>query len=222
MEAQRNAGYALIRDLDSSAATESKPDLLSCHWHEALARRIAWTVAIGLLVIIAVGAALFGTFRAELFTVGQDQTSQHQAAGVSPWSCGSSREEALVAGCQFDVVSFSWLPPDCYDGELVAQFEARGPWQWYVGRDGGVTADAKAVREGRLDRLYVTWEFHLLHCTFQWKKMHRAMLAGRPIDSYIGNFSHTQHCERMIMNRRTQLNSTGTDIFIKYPSCGLA
>lgn len=222
MEPSKNADYMLLQDTDSSAETGVKIDSPVMHQRKKFVRWLACTAILCLLILASASGAAYAIFRAEFFTLNPDQFAQNRLTGGSPSSCGGSREEALAAGCKFDVMSFSWLPPRCYDGELVAEFEALGPWEWFIGQDGRVAADEEAVREGRLDRLYVTWEFHLLHCTFQWKKMHRALLAGWPIDSYIGNFSHTQHCEHMIMNRRTPLNSTGTDIFIKYPSCGLA
>lgn len=203
-----------------SVNTELKTGCSVSRQRNKLVRFLTCTAILCAVILVSSSGAVY-MILSVLFTRRSEQLPQHHSTGVAPSSCGNSREEALAVGCQFDVMSFSWLPPDCYDGELVAEFEALGPWEWFDGPEGRVVADEKAVREGRLDRLYVTWEFHLLHCTFQWKKMHRALLAGRPIDSYIGNFSHTRHCEHMIMNRRTPLNSTGTDIFIKYPSCGI-
>src|SRR6187402_1132636 len=32
-----------------------------------------------------------------------------------PHHCGKSKSEAISAGCRFDLISFSWLPPECFD-----------------------------------------------------------------------------------------------------------
>jgi hypothetical protein len=37
--------------------------------------------------------------------------------------CGSYPAEAKALGCQFDIISFCWLPPRCYDAELSHTFD---------------------------------------------------------------------------------------------------
>ena len=138
-----------------------------------------------------------------------------------PEPCGKTREEALAAGCRFDWVGYSWLPPDCYDGELVDEFARRGPWDFYVDKEGTSVAPFKQVRDGMLDRLYITTEHHMLHCTFQWRKMHRALEAGRPVDGYVGNYSHTSHCEAMLMMQGVVLSEVNAGMKIKFPACGV-
>jgi hypothetical protein len=46
-------------------------------------------------------------------------------------SCGVTPTQARSNGCRFDVTSFSWLPPACYDDLLVANFLALEPWEWF-------------------------------------------------------------------------------------------
>lgn len=53
------------------------------------------------------------------------------AEGPPVYQCGNSPEEACSNKCLFDVISFSWLPPDCFDGDLVNDFFATSEWQWY-------------------------------------------------------------------------------------------
>lgn len=116
--------------------------------------------------------------------------------------CGETPEEARARGCAFDPVSFSWLPPLCFDGELVERFLAMRDWQWYYhANDTTSPVPFAEVQKGEHPWLFVTREFHIFHCTYQWRKMHRAMLQGTPVDSYIGNYSHTGHCEWTLTNK---------------------
>jgi hypothetical protein len=46
--------------------------------------------------------------------------------------CGSTAEEARARGCNFDTISFCWLPDECYDSDLVDTFEATRNWEYYA------------------------------------------------------------------------------------------
>jgi len=35
---------------------------------------------------------------------------------------------------------------------------------------------------------------------YMWKKMHKAILEHRPIDSYLTEWHHTNHCEKILLN----------------------
>lgn len=122
--------------------------------------------------------------------------------------CGNTTTSARSLGCQFDPMSFSWLPSACYDAELTAQFLSLRPWQWYDSVDGtaaNMSASAAVsqaeVLLGEHDYLYVSWQYHELHCTYMWRKMHRAMLGIAEIDAYIGNYHHTAHCEEILTRK---------------------
>ncbi|KAJ5569721.1 uncharacterized protein N7459_009151 [Penicillium hispanicum] len=132
--------------------------------------------------------------------------------------CGTSREEAKSLGCHFDPMSFSWLPTDCYDAELTETFLDLQAWEWYTDATGS-PAPRDAVLTGEYDELFVSWEYHLLHCTYAWRKMHRALLHGRPVDGYIAQYTHTAHCEEMLLAQRIERNSTNTIIRTKFVSC---
>lgn len=120
---------------------------------------------------------------------------------VSPETCGNSSSEALSLGCSFDVISFAWLPVRCFDKELVDEFLALKDWNWYLDAGAQQTADFVSVAAGAYDELYVTQEYHMYHCTYMWRKMHRAILAGDVLDGYIGDMHHTAHCEMQILDR---------------------
>ncbi|CRG84737.1 hypothetical protein PISL3812_01940 [Talaromyces islandicus] len=50
--------------------------------------------------------------------------------------CGKSPAEALARGCHFDIVATAWLPPKCIDYELVSEFMASYPWQYFPSANG--------------------------------------------------------------------------------------
>lgn len=142
-------------------------------------------------------------------------------------ACPTNMAAALEANCTFDPISFSWLPAPCTDTELIIQFlELPRPssWMWYADQAGTEPLPSDEVLEGRHDGVFVSSEYHVLHCTYMWRKMHRALLNGRSIDSYIGDYSHTEHCEGMIHDYGKAESvygpeSVNTVIWMKWPSC---
>lgn len=133
--------------------------------------------------------------------------------------CGNSPADAIERGCRFDVMSFSWLPLPCFDSSLSAEFLALRDWHWYLDSTDEQEVLVNEVELGTHDQLFVTWEYHLNHCTYMWKKLHRAILREGPIDSYIGNYSHTLHCAEVLVGNSVPLAEKNTFIFIKYPTC---
>lgn len=138
--------------------------------------------------------------------------------------CGSSPSEARAAGCTFDIVSFNWLPDRCYDAELSEVFEKQLEWEWFLDVNQTLPVSKAEVATGEHPVLYVTWNYHITHCTYMWKKMHRSIIKGQlnSIDMYIGNYNHTEHCSHMLLSRRNvSLSTINTGIRVKYPDCGM-
>ncbi|KAJ3475709.1 hypothetical protein NLG97_g9364 [Lecanicillium saksenae] len=152
--------------------------------------------------------------------MGQKQPVINQDAAKTA-NCGNSSESALTAGCKFDMISFTWSHPDCFDEELMAEFLSLKNWTWWFDTAGEHPVPLDKVATGTHANLYVTWEYHTMHCTFMWKKMHRAMLQQRPLDLYVGNLNHTMHCEKVLLSRIIDLEDKTTLIQIKYPDCPL-
>lgn len=42
-------------------------------------------------------------------------------------SCGKSVAEAIANGCKYDLLASAWLPEQCRDDELTAEFNKAGP-----------------------------------------------------------------------------------------------
>lgn len=136
--------------------------------------------------------------------------------------CGSTAAEARSRGCIFDTISFAWLMPECYDAELVEQF-SHIPYKFdfFTSKDNGVAYPWSEVQKGER-MMYVPWAHHLWHCGYLFKKMHRAIMAGKPVDSYIGNMTHTEHCMHLMIveNIEHDLTAVNTIMELKFPYCG--
>lgn len=135
-------------------------------------------------------------------------------------NCGSSPGEALALGCHFDIMSFCWLPTQCYDEALTDDFMQAGPWKWYTDRGGGVEVPEDVVHTGAYENLFVSFDYHRHHCAYMWSKLHRAVISGGPIDSYIGDYNHTRHCQRVLLPNNISGDNVETMIRTKYPTCG--
>ncbi|MCJ1329218.1 hypothetical protein MMC10_005896 [Thelotrema lepadinum] len=139
-----------------------------------------------------------------------------------PLDCGRTVDEAKAAGCIFDVMSFHWVPPQCYDAEITDLFLAARDWKWYSKYHGNASDEIpiETIREGHTSA-WVPWEYHPVHCTHQWRKMHRAFAAGRPLDSALGNYNHTLHCEEMLWRGEWYGKwVVNTKVERKFVSCG--
>lgn len=137
--------------------------------------------------------------------------------------CGTTPGEARAHGCHFDVNSFCWLPDVCWDASLSEEFDSYKDWKWWRDENATDPISYELVSTGEFTDLYVEWEYHLVHCTTTWKKMHRALLRGglNAIDAYIGSYQHTLHCEDMLLSGYSaSLKDVNTVIRIKYPDCG--
>ncbi|TEA10492.1 hypothetical protein C8034_v007709 [Colletotrichum sidae] len=146
--------------------------------------------------------------------------------------CGTTPSEARARGCQFDLISFNWLPPQCHDEPLAAAFEselgARGMLEWYEDANRTRPLSRAQIMTGEHTGIYVSLGYHLRHCTAMWRRMHRAIAEGggglARVDSYIWSYHHTLHCEEMLLGRYNE-SEIGhvftTEVRIKYPDCGV-
>lgn len=61
--------------------------------------------------------------------------------------------------------------------------------------------------------------FHKHHCAFSLIKMHRALAAGRMVDSSM-DLHHTRHCSMILMNTTIPNDVIGTKVNeIDFPDC---
>lgn len=143
---------------------------------------------------------------------------------VTTRSCGSTPAEARASGCVFDVMSFAWHQPACFDQELTSDFMEESDWQWFADEDATVGLPQMEVVAGEHPVVFVARQYKFVHCTFMWRKLHRAMLNKSPIDGYIGDYGQTKHCGQMLLktDQEETANVTNTIASTKYPTCGYA
>jgi hypothetical protein len=132
-------------------------------------------------------------------------------------SCGDTPEIARQRGCSFDLISFAWQTPECYDSDLVSEFANWDRWSFYTDSHGNVTISEVAALAGERS-LWVTWNYHIVHCTFMWRQMHRAYKRGW-IDAHLRSYNHTLHCQEMLLKKGVEGTDVGTTAGLIYPVC---
>ena len=131
--------------------------------------------------------------------------------------CGNSTTEAKSLGCRFSPLTMSWLPDVCHDDELAAEFQAIQPWQYFNDQNGTreISLEDAAESAGTGMELWISLQWHVTHCSYVWKKMHRAWERGSRLEKTASQYRHTVHCGRVMMNRmdRDRLLTIVTPIF---------
>lgn len=206
---------------DTNEENDSKPFLSS---NETFPLRTkTHTSKLSLVLIILISVVIGTTLGLTPYLLNKPIQSHRPKTIGQP--CGNTSAEARSRGCHFDVISFCWLPTTCYDAELSADFEAKHHLEWYLDPNRTQPVMREQVMTGEYSGLYVNWEYHLAHCTAMWKKMHRAIMGGlgpAGIDSYIGSYHHTRHCEVMLLGGQVvALDAINTRIKVKFPDCGM-
>ena len=113
-------------------------------------------------------------------------------------SCGNNPRTARERGCSFDLITFAWQLPKCYDSSLVEEFAAREPWKFYTDEHGNDTVSLEEARKGET-HLWLTWRYHKAHCAFVWRQQHRAYETGW-IDQHARTYRHTMHCHNILLS----------------------
>ncbi|KAK4214177.1 hypothetical protein QBC37DRAFT_314791 [Rhypophila decipiens] len=159
-----------------------------------LSRRLTQLVAS--LIVLASLAALAYT------AAGVHQLSA--AATADYGDCGTSETvaEARSHGCLFDPMSWIWVRPECYDPDLVAEFMAQTNFSWHTEPKlrPETRVDMDIIYRGDFPKLFTQKDYHTVHCFYMMKKMHKAILEHRPIDSYLTEWHHTNHCGMVMLN----------------------
>ena len=134
--------------------------------------------------------------------------------------CGSSPNEARGRGCKFDILSFAWQTPDCYDEELLEEF-VRNEGQllrFFRDEEGTDEVPYETARLGN-ETLLVTQQYHTVHCTYLWRQLHRAYAVRKHIDSHLSDYNHTLHCQDVLRERDGPFDAVTTIAFLLYPTC---
>ncbi|KAL5400233.1 hypothetical protein PMIN06_012998 [Paraphaeosphaeria minitans] len=140
--------------------------------------------------------------------------------------CGTTAAEARARGCVFEITGFTWLPKECQDTETEVEFLnylAENDLNIY--RDTNYTdiVPIEEVRLGNGPGFFVRQQYHVTHCQFLLRKLHRAQTSGRMIDGQIMPTHHTLHCGeqtlKVIQNPRWRADAIQLS-YTKFPYCG--
>ncbi|KUJ15247.1 uncharacterized protein LY89DRAFT_564653, partial [Mollisia scopiformis] len=120
--------------------------------------------------------------------------------------CGKSVEEAKSLGCKYVTMSAAYLPPHCRDDELDEEFsrlghKPDGSWTYHSDFERNHETDVAdiATWAGSEKRFYTSWEWHVMHCLFYWRKLHRAQFSDVMIEPRFNNDGHLHHCAKLIL-----------------------
>ena len=153
-----------------------------------------------------------------LFATVAASTSRLRASSATWSSCGDSLETARARGCSFDLISFAWQTQECYDADLVSEFASWNNWTFYADDKFTIPVSQEIARQGDRTPLFVKWDYHIVHCTFMWRQMHRAYERGW-IDNHLGNYNHTLHCQKMMLMDPAASEHAITVARVIYPQC---
>lgn len=142
-----------------------------------------------------------------------DREPVHQSAiPAARFHCGSTTAEAEALGCTYNELELGWLPQACQDHEITELFHQAGPWTYYSDpnktRELTLEEVSRTVDTGK--HIWMSQRWHSVHCLFQWKKMHRAVMlnSGRMAEG-LADYHHTMHCESVIMDELTGKDAEG-------------
>jgi hypothetical protein len=127
---------------------------------------------------------------------------QNPNMGKSLCNCGNSTTEALLLGCKFVPMAAAWLPRACRDDELSFEFDHAGPgpnnsWAYFADKPGTpeLGLDEVALLADVPGALYFTTrEWHIVHCVYYWKKLHRSRSTGVVVEPRYDSEKHIDHC----------------------------
>ena len=135
--------------------------------------------------------------------------------------CGLSPEVARSRGCLFDILSFAWQTPQCYDEDVIRDFLNVKEWDFYADESGNHQVEIGELENDVHGQVHVAWDFHVMHCIYMRRQMLRSILDGRAMDSHLNSYHHTRHCVGTILDREIDLENLHTAAPVIYPSCEL-
>lgn len=202
-------------------------------YQKPVQQRRQWipTVASFLLGLVTMGVAIALFSRLTAPKPSHARNIPHAADGSDPvtglplaWSngdCGNSPEDAKARGCQYSIVLHSWLPKSCLtaadEQDAKDMYEGRH-WPYEIAAGKNLTMEELGA--GDYGHFTTTFDWHVTHCMYVWKRLHRIMLdPAQELDSYTANYHHTSHCVKMIGGHPEGMKDSGTKIFVKYPKC---
>lgn len=162
---------------------------------------------IGLLTVIA------------LVSHNPPKTFASAAVKTEASPCGTTPEYAAKAGCIFDLMNYGWTPPACYDHELSNSSISRGPWKWFYDHNGTESISEEVISRGQVVHVWTEHHFHLTHCLYAFKTIHKASLTGQLVPKEFFGWNHTLHCENMLSKTGKDPKKISTKVTMLFNPC---
>jgi len=117
--------------------------------------------------------------------------------------CGSTPAEARSRGCIFDRINYGWTPPACFDAELEDSvyreaMKKDGLWRWSIDKNFTQELAQDWDLLSNHQHVWSDHRYHVVHCLYTWRVLHRAAIRDSLVYSFIGNYGHTTHCSAMM------------------------
>lgn len=137
--------------------------------------------------------------------------------------CGTTPAEARALGCKFDIMSFAWTPPSCYDHARSQSFlSTHGPWTFYLDHNATIPLSTEDLSNHEV--IWTEHGYHVVHCLYAWERLHRASLlsssseqTGVLVPGEMANLNHTMHCVGLLgegeMVERRKVNAVAYLVF---------
>ncbi|KAJ4298029.1 hypothetical protein N0V90_005928 [Kalmusia sp. IMI 367209] len=169
------------------------------------------------LIISAVAVAILLAFFAISWT---------KSSHLKYDQCGTNSDEARARGCVFETTGFTWLASECADPDTETEFLeyiVKNELKLYRTENYTEEVSIEEVRKGNGPGFFVRQKYHLTHCLFLMKKLHRMRDKGAMIDGQIMPLHHTEHCMGQVLHAQAETGFREHDIqfsYTKYPYCG--
>lgn len=132
--------------------------------------------------------------------------------------CGATQDEAIANGCIFDLMSFVYVPPACFEATIYAETlspesslapEAAGffPWFRWANLTEPIPQDENELSKYR--SVWTTEGWHVAHCLYTWRVSTRALARvgagekGIYVVEEATSSAHVDHCNMLVLDHDT-------------------
>jgi hypothetical protein len=209
--------------LDTTLEKRRLDETRTRRWDKSVHLRREFWPAVGasILAILLVITVLITTTSRRGHIIYPDRWDVHEGGSRTYHHCGNSPEEAKTRGCVWDLMSYSWVHPACYNkaesDEWIANY---GPWDWYPQRN---STKSEVLKDEVLPYSPLVWTqqgYHVVHCLYIWKLLHLAGMNGHLVTDEGIPFQHTDHCVKMISNSTfTTFDTVNTKVHLGFGKC---
>ncbi|KAG5981164.1 hypothetical protein E4U55_003224 [Claviceps digitariae] len=210
--------YAILPHDDMTESSSSLDKSLDSIDHAIAEDRqflkLRWRTAVILIVCCGLFSALILIIVMVSFMVSSTahhaRTCPGRTASTKGLACGNTTEQARAAGCEFDILSYSWVPSRCFDRDTANEFLAwlednerqYGAWPFFADSNGRQRiANLSSLAERLFVESYSTQEEHLGHCIFWMRHLDRVIQGLVPQTSRGADMHHTIHCTNALLEQ---------------------